>query len=242
MATHLKFMKRMVFLTIAVVMGLAYLPVSVSADEPAGQQTESPAVPSSRDKNGQHKPGHMFKALSEFLKLEPQVLRDKLKTSSLAEIAKDQGISREAIKAKVIELLKEKIASHPKLLGKSVDYAAAADKLLDAKGGWQKQRMHQRHGRLISDSEELAKLLKTTPEELKQSLQSGKSLAQIAKERDVPVQSVIDQQVQAITKRLDQKLSEGKMTKEEYEERKSKIAPFVSDVVNGKLQPMKHTR
>lgn len=102
--------------------------------------------------------------------------------------------------------------------------------------------MHQRHGRLISDSEELAKLLKTTPEELKQSLQSGKSLAQIAKERDVPVQSVIDQQVQAITKRLDQKLSEGKMTKEEYEERKSKIAPFVSDVVNGKLQPMKHTR
>lgn len=108
MATHLKFVKRMVFLTIAVVMGLAYLPVSVSADEPAGQQTESPAVPSSRDENGQHKPGHMFKAISEFLKLEPQVLRDKLKTSSLAEIAKDQGISREAIKSQGNQAAKRK--------------------------------------------------------------------------------------------------------------------------------------
>ncbi|WP_339294275.1 hypothetical protein MKY82_20750 [Paenibacillus sp. FSL W7-1279] len=241
MTTHLKSMKRLVLVAIAVVMGLAYLPVSVSA-EPVGQQTESPAVPSSQDERGQHKPGHMFKAISEFLKLEPKVLRDKLKTSTLAEIAKEQGVSREAVKAKIVELLKDKISSHPKQLGKSIDYSAAADRLLDAKGGWQKQRMHQRHGRLISDSDELAKLLKTTPEALKQSLQSGKSLAQIAKEQDVPVQSVIDQQVQALTKRLDQKLTEGKLTKEEYEERKSRIAPFVSDVVNGKLKPMKHSR
>lgn len=241
MTTHLKSVKRLVLVAIAVVMGLAYLPVSVSA-EPIEQQTESPAVPSSQDERGQHKPGHMFKAISDFLKLEPQVLRDKLKTSTLAEIAKEQGVSREAVKAKIVELLKDKISSHPKQLGKSIDYSAAADKLLDAKGGWQKQRMHHRHGRLISDSDELAKLLKTTPEALKQSLQSGKSLAQIAKEQDVPVQSVIDQQVQALTKRLDQKLTKGKLTKEEYEERKSRIAPFVSDVVNGKLKPMKHSR
>ncbi|GIP03962.1 MULTISPECIES: hypothetical protein [Paenibacillus] len=239
MTTHMKSVKRLVLLAIALVMGLAYLPVSVSA-EPIGQQSESPAVPSSKDERGQHKPGHMFKAISEFLKLEPQVLRDKLKTSTLAEIAKEQGVSRDAMKAKIMELLKEKIASHPKQLGKSIDYSAAADKLLDAKGGWHKQRMHQRHGRLISDSDELAKLLKTTPDQLKASLQSGKSLAQIAKEQGVPVQSVIDQQVQALTKRLDRKLSEGKVTKEEYEERKSKIAPFVSDVVNGKIKPMKH--
>lgn len=123
-----------------------------------------------------------------------------------------------------------------------MDYSALADKLLDSKGGWHKHHHNRRHGRLISDRDELAKLLKTTPEELKQSLQSGKSLAEIAKEQNVPVQSVIDQQVQALTKRLDQKLSEGKITKEQYAERKSRIEPFIKDIVNRKHQPNPHTR
>ena len=134
MTTHLKSVKRLVLVAIAVVMGLAYLPVSVSA-EPIGQQTESSAVPSSQDERGQHKPGHMFKAISEFLKLEPQVLRDKLKTSTLAEIAKEQGVSREAVKAKIVELLKDKISSHPKRLGKSIDYLSPRTSRLMPKAG-----------------------------------------------------------------------------------------------------------
>ena len=133
MTTHLKSVKRLVLVAIAVVMGLAYLPVSVSA-EPIGQQTESSAVPSSQDERGQHKPGHMFKAISEFLKLEPQVLRDKLKTSTLAEIAKEQGVSREAVKAKIVELLKDKISSHPKRWA-NPSITPRADKRLMPKAG-----------------------------------------------------------------------------------------------------------
>ncbi|GAB6931312.1 hypothetical protein JCM10914A_52950 [Paenibacillus sp. JCM 10914] len=237
MATHIKSMQRIMLLCIAVIMGLAYLPVSVSAEP--NQVSESPAVPSSQDGPGQHKPGQMFRTLSEFLKLEPQVLRDKLKTATLAEIANEQGITREVMKDKLIELLKEKISARPNHLGKSMDFSAAADKLLDAKGGWQRHAPH-RHGRLVSDREGLAQLLKMTPDELKQSLQDGKSLAQIAEAKHIPVQSVIDQQVQALTKRLDEKLAEGTITREEYEQRKAKIAPFVNDVVNGKLKPLQH--
>ncbi|KOR89836.1 hypothetical protein AM231_12285 [Paenibacillus solani] len=240
MVTFLKLIRRSGVLAIAVIMSFAVL--STVSAEPHGQPVDSSPVPSVKNEHRPQKAGHMFMDLSKFLKLEPQVLKDKLKTSTLADIAKEQGIAREAMKAKLIELLKARVSSHPQKLGEGMDYSAVADKLLDAKGGWHQHRSPYRHGKLISDREELAKLLKTTPEELKQSLHSGKSLAQIAKERDVPVQAVIDQQVQAITKRLDRKLSEGKLTKEEYAERKSRIAPFVSDVVNGKLQPMKHTR
>ncbi|OOC62135.1 hypothetical protein [Paenibacillus ihbetae] len=239
---HVHITRRLVLMTIAIVMGLAYLPGLAWAQEPAGNENQapSPSRPAAHDGHGQHKPGRMFKAIAEYLKLEPEVLRDKLKTSSLAEIAKEQGVSREDMKAKLVEMLKEKAAAHPKQLGKSIDYSAAADRLLDAKGGWKKQRVHLRQGRMIAAEHELAQMLKLTDDQLKESLQSGKTLAQLANEQGVAVQSVIDQQVQAFTKRLDRKLSEGKISKEEYSEHKAKLPQFVSDVVNGKLAPSAH--
>lgn len=192
------------------------------------------------DKKGEARHGKGFRALADYVKLEPQVLRERLKTSTLAEIAKEQGISREDIKAKVVELMQEGAAAHPSNPGKSLNYSAAADRLLDSKGGWHNRAF--RYGKLIADSNELAQLLKLTPEQLRQKLQAGKSLAEIAKEQGVPVQDVIDFQVKSITQRLDQKLKDGNITKEKYDERISKLNQFVSDFVHGKLMHPKPSK
>lgn len=178
----------------------------------------------------------MLKELASFLKLEPADMREKLQKESLAEIAKQQGIDRAQLKAKVMEMMKQRADSRPAPLGTTMDFSAAADKLIDTKGGWH-QAGKRRHGRLIN-AEELAKLLKITPDQLKESLHSGKSLANIAKENGVSVQSVIDQQVKAVTDHLDRRYTEGKMTTEQYDERKAKVKDFVTDFVNGRnIQP-----
>ncbi|WP_054956002.1 hypothetical protein [Paenibacillus dakarensis] len=174
----------------------------------------------------------MLKDLAVFLKLEVHTLHERLQKESLAEIAAQQGIERAVLKDKVVELLQSRAASKPSPLGVPMDFSAAADKLIDQKGGWHHGGNHRR-GRLMK-IEELAKLLKVTPEKLKESLHSGKSLASIAEENGVSVQTVIDQQVQAVTEQLDRQLAEGKLSKGQYEERKAKIRGFVTDFVYGR--------
>ncbi|WP_422657114.1 hypothetical protein ACK8P5_15220 [Paenibacillus sp. EC2-1] len=172
----------------------------------------------------------MLKELATFLNLESKVMYDKLQKESLADIAKQQGVERAALKTKVIELMKERAASRPTPLGANMDFSAVADKLIDKKGGWHHGNK-RRHGRL-ANADELSKILKVTPEQLKQSLHSGKSLADIASENGVSVQTVIDQQVKAVTDHLDQRFAEGKLTKESYEERKAKVKDFVTSFVH----------
>ncbi|WP_052759606.1 hypothetical protein [Paenibacillus sp. DMB20] len=95
----------------------------------------------------------------------------------------------------------------------------------------------------VADIEGLAKVLNMSPEEIMKGLHAGKTLAELAEQRGVNVQEVIDQQVKAVTEHLDRHLAEGRITKERYEEKKSKIKPFITDFVHGKHQkPKMHSR
>ncbi|MFC7679409.1 hypothetical protein [Paenibacillus sp. GCM10028914] len=184
-----------------------------------------------REKHSHHGSG-MLKELATYLKLDPKTMNDKLQTESLADIAKEQGIDRTELKAKVIEMMKARVADKPAPLGKTMDFSAAADKLIDNKGGWH-HSPKRRHGRLVH-ADELAAILKVTPDQLKEYLHSGKTLANIANENGVSVKSVIDQQVKAITDHLDHRLAEGKLSQEQYAERKAKVKEFVTDFVYGR--------
>ena len=217
-------MNRLLSLALTLIFTMAFLELSGTVPTHA----ESSEVQQQVSKHE----GGMLKELALYLKLEPKTLHDKLKNESLSEIAKQQGIDRNALKAKVMELLEERAASRPAPLGATMDYAAVADKLMDAKGGW--HHGGKRHHTRLMNIEELAKLLKMTPDQLKQSLRSGKSLAKLAEENGVRVQSVIDLQVKAVTDRLDRRLAEGELTKEQYEIRKAKVKQFVTDFVNGR--------
>lgn len=85
---------------------------------------------------------------------------------------------------------------------------------------------------------DIATLLGFTTDNLKTELKTGKSLATIAGEKNIPVQSVIDLEAQAITSALNQQLSDGKITQTQYDSLKTNITTwatkFVNDTFKGK--------
>lgn len=87
--------------------------------------------------------------------------------------------------------------------------------------------------RAAINNTELAALLSMTSDELKQALKSGKSLATIAGDQGVEVQKVIDLEIKALTTALDQQLKDGKITQEEYDSSKIKLAETAKEIVNG---------
>lgn len=173
----------------------------------------------------------MFKELAAFLNMDPAKLHKELNTNSLAQIAGQQGITRNALQLKVVELLKQRAAAKPAPLNGSQDLSATADKLIDRKGGW--PAVKRRHAK-PADLNGLAALLNLPPEKLKQELYSGKSLAELAQQQGISVDKVIDHQVKAVTMILDRHLTEGKLTKEQYEQRKARLRPFITELVHGK--------
>lgn len=90
-------------------------------------------------------------------------------------------------------------------------------------------------GNFLVSSDELTALLGVTADELKEAMKSGKSLATLAGEKGVEVQAVIDLQVKTITAHLDQHLADGKLTQEQYDARKAKLADMAAKMVNGEL-------
>ncbi|WP_166239684.1 SHOCT domain-containing protein [Paenibacillus turpanensis] len=87
-------------------------------------------------------------------------------------------------------------------------------------------------------AESVASALGITADELQEAMKSGKTLAALAAEKGVDVQVIIDLQVKAMTEMLDQQLAAGKLTQEQYDERKAQMTDSVTKIVNGE-QPAK---
>ncbi|MBC8079395.1 MAG: SHOCT domain-containing protein, partial [Gorillibacterium sp.] len=85
----------------------------------------------------------------------------------------------------------------------------------------------------VWNDSEVAKLLGMTADELKTALKSGKSLADLAGEKGIEVQKLIDLETKALTVKLDQQLKDQKITQEQYDMMKAKIAAMASDMVKG---------
>ncbi|MBB6671786.1 hypothetical protein [Cohnella nanjingensis] len=99
----------------------------------------------------------------------------------------------------------------------------------------QKSERGPGHGgklRIEWDNPELATLLGLTADELKTKREAGQSLAAIAQAQGVDVQKVIDLEVAAMTKQLDQRLADGKITQAEYDTHKAKLADQAAQFVN----------
>ncbi|ACT04514.1 hypothetical protein [Paenibacillus sp. JDR-2] len=195
--------------------------------------------------------------LADYLKLSAEELKTKLETSTLAEVGAAQGISREDLKAKLLEWIDAAAAAMPKkddtaAEGESVkkpDSSAIADKLLDSKGfaaagkGFaSKGQGHGTGGLAFGDKEALAKLLGLTSDELKTALKDGQTLAAIADKQGVNVQSVIDLEVSAVKAKLDEALASGKLTQEEYDAKLKAVTDEVTKQVNGEWEAHKGGR
>ncbi|MDB5054186.1 MAG: hypothetical protein JWM44_2236 [Bacilli bacterium] len=168
--------------------------------------------------------------LLAFLKLDKTTFKTKSATETLAQIATDQGISREALKA---ELTTEENA---KLDKEKADFATNIDKTVDSiQKGEHGDRAGKNHEGAKIDLSGTATLLGfSSAADLKAALVPGKSIADLATEKGVAVQSVIDLQVTQITKILDQKLADKKITQAQYDKQKANITKIATNIVNDK--------
>jgi hypothetical protein len=77
-----------------------------------------------------------------------------------------------------------------------------------------------------------ATALNMTADELRTELEGGKTIAQVAGEKSVDVQTVIDAMVADASARLDQAVADGKLTSDEAAQRKADLANHIADFVN----------
>lgn len=78
-----------------------------------------------------------------------------------------------------------------------------------------------------------AKALGITNEQLQTDLRSGKSIADIAKEKNVPVSDVIKALTDQADARIDQAFKDGKLTQAQADNAKKKIDDVITNLVNG---------
>jgi hypothetical protein len=83
-----------------------------------------------------------------------------------------------------------------------------------------------------SDLGAAATHLGVTMEELRTSLRSGKTLAEVAKAEGKSVDGLIDAMIAAETKQLDEAVANGKLTKTQRDELASRLKERITDLVN----------
>lgn len=131
-----------------------------------------------------------------------------------------------------------------KALENRIDAAVAAGQLTKAQGDELKQRIesgqlplffgprggpHEHFGELDA----AASYLGLTEAGLRAQLESGKSLAQVAKDRGKSVDGLIQALVDSATKRLDADVAAGRLTKAQEQQILSGLKQRITDFVNG---------
>jgi hypothetical protein len=110
---------------------------------------------------------------------------------------------------------------------------------LGGKGGFPggfKGGMHEGRGGFgFGISDELATLLGTTKDELATAIKSGKTLAAIAGEKGVAVDSVVSLLVKTQSEQLDKLVTDGTLTQEQADKRKTDLTNNATKIVNGEL-------
>lgn len=81
-----------------------------------------------------------------------------------------------------------------------------------------------------------AKAIGITPVELKTEMRSGKTVAQIAKDHNVDVNTVISQTVDAVSKQIDQAVTDKKLTPQQATTMKNNLTNLVTRLVNGSFR------
>jgi hypothetical protein len=92
----------------------------------------------------------------------------------------------------------------------------------------------------LRDLDVAATYLGTTEAELRDALREGKTLADVAKDEGKPVDGLVDAIVAATTKRLDEAVADGRMTKAQRDEIAEGLKERTADIVNGRLPALEH--
>ncbi|WP_442603426.1 LysM peptidoglycan-binding domain-containing protein [Paenibacillus sp. KN14-4R] len=228
-------MKKKIKMLGAAVLLATMVPISANAAD-VGTASKTPSVHKEdagvnhrmHDKRGDNI-GFSSKDIQEelvkLLKLDAKTLKSKLaQGETLKQIAEQQGVSQDDLKKALID------ANNQMLEKAKSKFANSVDKIIS-----EKHPNKEAHKSAIHmNSTEIAKLLGLSEADLKQALKSGKSLADLAKEKNVDVQKLIDVQVTALMKNVEKQVQDGKITKEQADKRKASFTQMVTKMMDGK--------
>jgi outer membrane murein-binding lipoprotein Lpp/AraC-like DNA-binding protein len=160
------------------------------------------------------------------LGVEPQELSDALKQALKNRVdaaVRDGRLTRE----------------HAARLKERID---AGDAPLFGVGPGPGPRFHKHHGRapFHHKFEAAADYLGMTRAELREALQDGKTLAQVARDQGKSVDGLVDALVAEAEKKLDRAVQDGHLTEAEKREMLSGLRERITDLVNGRFAPRFH--
>jgi len=162
----------------------------------------------------------------KLLKLDKDTYKEKLESGmTLAQIAEEQGVSRESLKSAMTESYNKKLDEQKQ------KFADNLDSLIDSKP------QANKHGGFIAGGKGLtaiADVLGITEDEFMKQLKAGKTLADLAADKGVDVQKLIDAQKAAIESGLKDAVQAGKLTQEQADKRLADAEKMAQDFVNGK--------
>ena len=96
---------------------------------------------------------------------------------------------------------------------------------------------HEGRGHLPRSGGISAEALGMTADELRTELEAGKTIAEVASEKGVDVQTVIDAMVADAVAHIDEKVASGDLTAEEGEAKKAELEARITEAVNNGSRP-----
>jgi ribosomal protein S20 len=201
----------------------------------AGAQTGGDRPPAEADRPpGGHGPG--LDAAAKALNLSVDDLRSKLEgDKTIAQVAQEQGVDVQT----VIDAMVADATAH-------IDQAVQDGKLTADQANERKSNLQERITKLVNEGkpkgegprghgpklDAAAKALGVSTDDLRGQLRDGKTIAQVADDRNVDKQKVIDAMVADATDHIDQAVKDGKLTADQANERKSGLKDRITTLVN----------
>jgi hypothetical protein len=165
-----------------------------------------------------------IEAAADALGLTPEELLDKLDDgqTTIADVATEQQVDLQDVIDAMVEADRARIEDMVQQPLQKRDH--------DGRGFGFGHRLG-----LKAALEDIAGVLGMTPDELKDALRDGKTLAEIAQEKNVAVDDVVNAIVAAGDKRIDEAKDAGRLTQEEADNMKERLRTFAERLVNGDL-------
>ncbi|GLX68664.1 hypothetical protein [Paenibacillus glycanilyticus] len=162
------------------------------------------------------------------LNLDREALNEKLAAgSTLAEVAAEQGVSSEDLKAALTTAFEERQATEEKQFTANLDNLINSDQIAEGREG------RKGRGGFGAHLDTVATALNVTEDELQTELKAGKTIAAIAEEKGISEDTVISALKTAINAQIDQAVTDGKLTAEEATAQKAKTSEQAQNIVNG---------
>jgi ribosomal protein S20 len=207
----------------------------------AGAQTgdDRPPAEEGGRRRGCH--GASLDAAAQALNLSEEDLRERLRDGkTLAQVAQEQNVDVQTV---IDAMVAEATAR--------IDEEVQEGDLTADEANERKANLEERITRLVNEGPQrpsgpgpggprghgpkldaAAQALGISAEDLREQLRDGKTIAQVAQERNVNVQTVIDSMVAEANARIDQKVQEGDLTAEEANEKKADLEERITELVN----------